>query len=47
LAETKADMRGMGGMEATKSAKPVVKSGKPLAKTKADMRGMGGVEGNK
>jgi hypothetical protein len=47
LVDAKADMRGMGGMEASKSGKPAVKSGKPLVKTKADMRGMGGMEASK
>jgi len=47
LVDAKADVRGMGGMEASKSGKPAVKSGKPLAATKADLRGMGGMEASK
>ncbi len=47
LVDAKVDVRGMGGMEASKSGKPAVKSGKPLAKTKSDMRGMDGMEGDK
>lgn len=44
LADVKTDMRGMGGMEATKSDRPAGKSGKPLTKTKTDLLGMGGME---
>lgn len=47
LVDTKADLRGMGGMGATKSDKAVVKSNKSLEKTKADLRGMGGMETTK
>lgn len=44
LVDVKADVQGMGGMEATKSDKSAGKSGKPLAKINADLRGMGGME---
>lgn len=47
LVDIKADMRGMGGMEATKSDQPAGKSGKPLTKTKTDLQGMGGMDGRK
>lgn len=47
MVDIKADMQGRGGMKATKSDKPAVKSGKALAKTKSDLQGMGGMDGNK
>jgi len=47
LVDAKANLRGIGGMEATKSDRPAVKSGKSLATTKSDLRGFGGMEATK